>query len=1306
MSARTATARFSRLAAHLGGRADRDLLREFVHDRSPAAFAELVRRHGPLVFGVCRRTLRHQQDSEDAFQATFLVLARRAARITTPEKLPGWLHSVAVRTATEIRRMRDRSLMVNPDRQGGGTSDAAEQHELAAAVDEVLAALPDHYRLPVVLCELRGLSRKQAAAELRIAEGTLSSRLAKARKLLAERLTKRGFAATTAVVAAALAGSAAAKIPDKVATLATDIAVGSASGLFSTSVTVASDTVVKAMFASKLNGLVVSGGLMLALAGGLMLVPGGAGAQPGDTPTKSKSDPAEPLVQQLGSKEFAEREAAEKKLREMGAKALPAVRAGVKSAVPEIAQRSDKLLAAIRKDDVERFVKAFRADTAFKEKFDHPLWIRWVKIVGDDRGSRELFAELLGADGAAITLSLLAESPEKAKTVYPAELERIHGLMVPRAVTDKDRPMMWNMCYSVGEAVYVLYLGTFDGAVSVKPDLRTEPPADPEVNALESLLHLSYMDRGPWVYKTSRDDKAANRPLLRPARTLMAAQLMNLRNPQGIVTAFRRDWGEGFTREDLAVSLPLARAVCGDDKLLDRIRERKGPASQEVIVRSATWLYLAEAGETEFLPDIAMHQADTTRVVQFRRSTENSREYTAHAADVSIAAQLILHGKNPADYGFLSDRMQEKRTVYRNGDGYAFPDDETRKAAHAKALAFLKDAPKPGPKKDPGAERLVLQLGSKEFAEREAAEKKLREMGAKALPAVRAGLANGSPEVVERCTRLLPLLRVEHMKATEHPVWKKFAEVAGESKDAADLYADMVGDARPAEVLEAVVEKPDTAGAVYKDELNRGIKALRKGYDDAERRNRGLTGLNHPDSGVPTRGELALLLFLGTFPKSADVTPDVAVDWRDGLHASLFSYGLSPINGDRRELTEPLRKLLAAWLGVRRDPAMVQHGFGLVKQHGVKEALPVARAVAADKTHATSERAAALLAVGLFGDATDVKLLEPLFNCTDDFHATNYTYEGGRKVPLVTQVRDAAYGVAVKLHGAEPIDYGFEMCVEYKARGPLVLQARYYFGFRSDEARTAAHEQVKVFLKTSPVPKAKPAAPPKKLDKMPDPSPELHKELHLFDKDYRHGTPEKFAELEKKADELAKQFPETDDQARIWYEVAHVAAQSGIGKQTERVRKYAPKCLEISRDPLHRAWMYSYLASTEEVSDGAFADRRRKAAGWLLTGYHELLAQELPDEKPELPAAIRMLGDSPQARARNAAAMAAIVEARYVQDQVFRRDVLVLQLRGLYKPNPNQANRDDKGPDELKALAAKALPDDAAVKTLMERVLK
>jgi RNA polymerase sigma factor (sigma-70 family) len=1345
MSARTA--RLSRIAAHLGGRSDRELLREFVTDRSPAAFAELVRRHGPLVFGVCRRALRHQQDSEDAFQATFLVLARRAARITTPEKLPGWLHSVAVRTATEIRRMRDQRA--SRDRQGAdgfwnrdlkGAGETVEQHELAAAVDEVLAALPDHYRLPVVLCELRGLSRKQAAAELGIAEGTLSSRLAKARKLLAERLAKRGFAASVTAVSAALATSASANVPDTVAALA----VGSWGGAVSASVSAASDTVVKALFASKLNGLVVSGGLMLMLAGGLLFVPGGVGAQPGDKPgAKAKADPAEALVQQLGSKEFAEREAAEKKLKEMGAKAIPAVRAGTKSSVPEIAQRSEKVLAAIRKEDAVRFVKAFLADKEFQQKFDHPIWTRWAKTVGDDRGSRELFAEVLGADGAAVTLARLAESPDDAKTVYPAELERVHALIRPRATAagKPDSRLSWSTCYSIGEAAYVLYLGSFAGAKSVSPERGGPESADPEIQALESLFHFPWQERGPWVYKSSRPERPENRPLVPAVHALMAAQLTNLKNPAGIIMAFRHDWGEGFTRGKLEVCLPLARAVCRDDKLLDRIKERKMPArvpaqfakeehyvEQETIVRSAVWLYLAEAGEVQYLPDIASYQDVSTQVKQFGRSDENGRQYTVLASDLSLAAQLILHGKKPAEFGFLAHLNEEKRPVERSGTAYGFPDDVTRKTAHDKAKAYLKDAPKPEPKKAPEAERLVQQLGSKEFVERETAEKRLKAMGSAALSAVRAGLKSTSPEIIERCERVLAHIRTEVVR-------KQFAKLVGDDKPARELFDLIRGSERGWQAVVTASEDPSRAAEVYRTrtaELVRVSRGLPPVDENGEPSNPNGPYIHGPPP-VPF-ADVAAWLYLGTLTPGTEKWSLVTHKAWGNQTSSHFEFlpedDYTSVKQMAKEYTTgslvaPLKALTVKWLEKRRENDGLRAGLTLALRYDIPEVLPAVRALLTklDADVQPPNVAAAVAVVAEFGTRDDVELLLP--HLTDArVHVSIITElpkgitgnEGYSIADLpgvkkrVCQVRDIAGAAVLKLARRESSTSGFQpwSARKHESGSPKSLSLITGIGFETEDARTAAFERHQVLFVLAPVPKAKPVL-QKKRERAPAPSPELQKALSQLDKDFRHGTPEQFAELEKKADEMINQFADSHRMERIWYEVAHVAAQSGIDKQAERVKKYAAKSLDVNRDPLQRATLYSYLASAEEVSNGAFADRRRKAAGWLLTGYLELLAQELPDEKPELPGVERFDVDGPgaaQARAKHAAQMAARVSAQFVHDQIDRRDVLVRQLRDLYKQDAKRAGRDEKGPDELRALAAKRLADDAAVKTLMDRVLK
>jgi hypothetical protein len=227
---------------------------------------------------------------------------------------------------------------------------------------------------------------------------------------------------------------------------------------------------------------------------------------------------------------------------------------------------------------------------------------------------------------------------------------------------------------------------------------------------------------------------------------------------------------------------------------------------------------------------------------------------------------------------------------------------------------------------------------------------------------------------------------------------------------------------------------------------------------------------------------------------------------------------------------------------------------------------------------------------------------------------------------------------------------------------------------------------------------------------VPDPSPALQKELYKLDTTYRHGSEEKFAELEKLAGDLAKRFLSKDDQARIWHEVAQVAAQSDIRKHAGRVRKYAYKCLAISRDPLQRGRMYSVLACTVDLTGFAFPKGRRKAAGILLTGYVEMLAQDLPEKAPELPGvSIFDIDGDPaaeaRARARHAEQMAARREAEFTRDLVQRRDTLVMQLRDLFKPEPNYHGRNPEGPDELRALARKKMSEQQ-VQVLMKKITR
>ncbi len=258
-----ATAKFSGLALHLGRfapdghpAADGELLARFVATRDEPAFAELVRRYGRLVFAVCRRVTGSHHLAEDAFQAVFVVLAAKAASVRPAAALPAWLHAVATRTALRARTVADRrrrretpveSLPDAAEREGAPAADA----DLAAVVDEEIARLPDALRAAVVLCEMEGCSRRDAAARLGVPEGTVSSRLAAARKALAARLRSRGIALSAAGLSAALGSHATARVP--AALTARALASAMSPGAVPAAVAALSTGVLRIMFAQKLK---------------------------------------------------------------------------------------------------------------------------------------------------------------------------------------------------------------------------------------------------------------------------------------------------------------------------------------------------------------------------------------------------------------------------------------------------------------------------------------------------------------------------------------------------------------------------------------------------------------------------------------------------------------------------------------------------------------------------------------------------------------------------------------------------------------------------------------------------------------------------------------------------------------------------------------------------------------------------------------------------------------------------------------------------------------------------------------------
>jgi RNA polymerase sigma factor (sigma-70 family) len=186
---------------------DEVLLERYASRREEAAFAVLVRRYSPLVLSVCRRVLQHEQDAEDAFQAVFCVLARKAGSVRERAAVGAWLHAVAYRIARKARAKRGRQPVSQsnlPDVPDADDSPEWAWRELRPILDEEVNRLPKKCRRAFVLCYLEGLTNEQAAAQIGCPLGTVLSGLSRARGLLRARLTRRGLTLTAGLLAAAL----------------------------------------------------------------------------------------------------------------------------------------------------------------------------------------------------------------------------------------------------------------------------------------------------------------------------------------------------------------------------------------------------------------------------------------------------------------------------------------------------------------------------------------------------------------------------------------------------------------------------------------------------------------------------------------------------------------------------------------------------------------------------------------------------------------------------------------------------------------------------------------------------------------------------------------------------------------------------------------------------------------------------------------------------------------------------------------------------------------------------------------------
>ncbi len=286
-----------RTASALG---DAELLGRFADAHDEAAFTALVERHGPMVLRVCRRILGHAQDAEDACQATFLVLARKAGSVRKRASAASWLFGVASRTARKLRanRARNESGCPRQTEAEPAAEDDPSWREVRAVLDDELLRLPEKYRDPLVLCYLEGLTRDEAARRLGLGLNRLRSRLDYGRGLLRARLTQRGVGLSAAMLAGLLAREASAVVPALLAVSTVKAAARTAAeralppGLVSARVVALTEGMVRTMSLTKPIALCATLLLLTGLGVGTAMRAGPGGGPVGQL--QKKAAPAAP----------------------------------------------------------------------------------------------------------------------------------------------------------------------------------------------------------------------------------------------------------------------------------------------------------------------------------------------------------------------------------------------------------------------------------------------------------------------------------------------------------------------------------------------------------------------------------------------------------------------------------------------------------------------------------------------------------------------------------------------------------------------------------------------------------------------------------------------------------------------------------------------------------------------------------------------------------------------------------------------------------------------------------------------------
>jgi RNA polymerase sigma factor (sigma-70 family) len=520
--------------------ADGPLLERFVRNRDEQAFTALVDRHGPMVLGVCRRILRDANDAEDAFQATFLVLAHKARSIGRPQALASWLYQIARRTAMRAQIRRDRRRAQESVLDDPPAPEAIEDlawHELRPALDEEVSRLPRKYRNAIVECYLQEKTYAEAARSLGLAAGTVSSRLARARDILRKRLVRRGLTLSSGLLVGILSQQAlSAAVPgalrDITARAALRWAAGqlSLAGAATPAVATLTEEVLKAMFLTRLKiGMVFA--LTLAFAGSAVYLYGSAVGHK-QTPAPTKNIVANAGERKAGSDRGpaadpqAEYEALKKEYDVLSARANKELEEGQKGRT-EAEQRS------LKKKLIEKYLPVIRRGAgrflALAQRYPkHPVAVDALMQVmnfNTDGPEPVRAAELLARDhldNEKLLTMYVKRANEKSPTLVNEKILRAFADRgTRREIRGKATFTLARVLWTIAEwsrglrgtgraAVEAYLLDEFPGAEPLVKQLRSRDPARLEAEA-EALLKRVVRDYADVPYFALLDNVVGSR---------------------------------------------------------------------------------------------------------------------------------------------------------------------------------------------------------------------------------------------------------------------------------------------------------------------------------------------------------------------------------------------------------------------------------------------------------------------------------------------------------------------------------------------------------------------------------------------------------------------------------------------------------------------------------------------------------------------------------------------------------------------------------------------------------------------------